>query len=83
MECLQAWLDQIGDTIRLLEVLMRHERTQVLLRTPTSNGDGPGTALVYAASWWNATHVDEYLQVRCRPLREWHPCSTMMSMEFQ
>ena len=44
---------------------------QVLLRTPTSNANEPGTALVYATSWWNATHVDEYLQVGFCCLQLW------------
>ena len=36
---------------------------QILLRTSDQGDEGKGTALVYATSWWNATHVDEYLQV--------------------
>lgn len=39
-----------------------------MLRTPDRGDEGKGTALVYATSWWNATHVDEYLQDRDAPI---------------
>jgi chorismate lyase len=37
-------------------------RRQVWLRTPA------GQRLAYATSWWNADHVDEYLQNRSLPI---------------
>ncbi len=37
-------------------------RRQVWLRTPS------GQRLAYAASWWEASHVDEYLQNRSLPI---------------
>ncbi|MBK4728372.1 chorismate lyase [Oxynema sp. CENA135] len=39
-----------------------HLRRQVWLRTPS------GQRLAYAASWWEAAHVDEYLQNRSIPI---------------
>ncbi|ACK68842.1 protein of unknown function DUF564 [Gloeothece citriformis PCC 7424] len=39
-------------------------RRQVWLRTAS------GQRLAYAASWWNANHVDEYLQNRSLPIWE-------------
>jgi chorismate lyase len=39
-----------------------HLRRQVWLRTQS------GQRLAYAVSWWNANHVDEYLQNRSLPI---------------
>lgn len=41
-----------------------HLRRQVWLRTAS------GQRLAYAASWWDANHVDEYLQNRSLPIWE-------------
>ncbi len=48
--------------IELQEVPGPRLRRQVWLRTAS------GQRLAYAASWWNAEHVDEYLQNRSLPI---------------
>ncbi len=55
-------MDQDGAPPEILEIPGPRLRRQVWLRTAS------GQRLAYATSWWNADHVDEYLQNRSIPI---------------
>jgi chorismate lyase len=55
-------MDQDSAPVEILEIPGPRLRRQVWLRTAS------GQRLAYATSWWNADHVDEYLQNRSLPI---------------
>ncbi|MGF1478224.1 MAG: chorismate lyase [Cyanophyceae cyanobacterium] len=57
-------MDDDGAPSQIATVPGPRLRRQVWLRTAS------GQRLAYAASWWNANHVDEYLQNRSLPIWE-------------
>ncbi len=57
-------MDDDDAPIQIQKVPQPRLRRQVWLRTAS------GQRLAYAASWWDATHVDEYLQNRSLPIWE-------------
>ena len=66
-----AWLVEVSEEHRRgTPVLERHRkgavhgRMQVFLRSPGEDH----LPLVYAASWWSADHVDEFLQEKQQPI---------------
>ncbi|YAI82747.1 MAG: chorismate lyase [cyanobacterium endosymbiont of Rhopalodia sterrenbergii] len=56
--------DEDGAPVQIKNVLEPRLRRQVWLRTAS------GQRLAYATSWWNVSHIDEYLQNRSLPIWE-------------